>query len=137
MSVGLCKRSWKWLYHHSLYCIPTTVSSVLNCARIPAAERLEEPLPNWAFSSTVTRKPRSASRTAISALVAPPPIITTCPAEDESAIRRSSFLDSKNRSTNLLDSSFGALAQHLLLAQIPHNLPCGTRTLSGSAFHKA
>src|SRR5207248_4047249 len=76
----------KWLYHHSLYCIPTTVSSVLNCARMPAAERLEEPLPNWAFSSTVTRKPCSASRTAISAPVAPPPITTTCSAEVECAM---------------------------------------------------
>src|SRR5260221_8488408 len=71
-----------------LYCIPTTISSVLNCARIPAAERLEEPLPNCAFSSTVTRKPRSASRTAISALVVPPPpIMTTCSAEEERSIK--------------------------------------------------
>src|SRR6266446_1682485 len=72
--------------YESLYCIPTTVSSVLNCARIPAAERLDDPLPTWAFSSTVTRNPRSASRTAESALVAPPPMITTWSPDEDTAI---------------------------------------------------
>src|SRR5712692_9838190 len=58
--------------------MPITVSSTLNCARMPAAERLDEPLPSFAFSSTVTRKPCSAKRTAVNALVEPPPIRTTC-----------------------------------------------------------
>src|SRR5258706_920861 len=57
--------------------MPTIVASTPNCARIPAFERLDEPLPSAAFSTTVTRQPRSASRTAASALVAPPPISTT------------------------------------------------------------
>src|SRR5258707_15649773 len=57
--------------------MPTIVASTPNCARILAFERLDEPLPSAAFSTTVTRQPRSASRTAASALVAPPPISTT------------------------------------------------------------
>ena len=57
--------------------MPTTVSSTPNCARMQAFDRLDEPLPMRAFSSATTSKPRSASRTAVSAPVTPPPMITT------------------------------------------------------------
>src|SRR5258707_5049062 len=57
--------------------MPMAVSSTPNCARMPAEERLDEPLPMAAFSKTVTREPRSARRTAVNALVEPPPITTT------------------------------------------------------------
>src|SRR5258707_15761708 len=47
------------------------------CRRSPAEGGRAEPLPMAAFSKTVTRKPRSARRTAVNALVEPPPITTT------------------------------------------------------------
>src|SRR5579884_3704414 len=52
--------------------MPMTVSSTLNCERMPAAERLDEPFPIFAFSTTVTRNPRSANRTDVKAPDAPP-----------------------------------------------------------------
>src|SRR5947209_16266475 len=78
---GVASISWNCLYHHLEYCIPITVSSTLNWARMPAAERLDDPLPIFAFSSTVTRKPRSANRIAVKAPVEPPPIRTTWSAD--------------------------------------------------------
>jgi hypothetical protein len=57
--------------------MPVTVSATPNCARIHADDRLDEPFPIAAFSTTVTRNPRSARRTAVNAQVEPPPIKTT------------------------------------------------------------
>src|SRR5947207_4211880 len=82
-SGGVCNIWWNRVYHHSEYCMPITVSSTLNWALIQAADRLEEPLPISAFSTMVTRKPRSASRTAVRASVEPPPISTTWSADEE------------------------------------------------------
>src|SRR5438034_6440307 len=77
LSEGVSSISWNCLYHHLEYCIPITVSSTLNWARMPAAERLDDPLPIFAFSSTVTRKQRSANRIAVKQLDEPPPLRTT------------------------------------------------------------
>ena len=46
-------------------------------ARMPAIDRLDEPLPIAAFSSSVTSKPRAASRAALNAPLTPPPMIAT------------------------------------------------------------
>src|SRR5260370_40608250 len=73
LSEGVSSSSWNCLYHHLEYCIPITVSATLNWARMPAAERLDDPFPIFAFSSTVTRKPRSANRMAVKALDEHPP----------------------------------------------------------------
>ena len=78
---GVASISWNCVYHHLEYCIPITVSATLNWARIPAAERLDDPFPIFAFSSTVTRKPRSANRIAVKALDEPPPTRTTWSAD--------------------------------------------------------
>src|SRR5258708_15130477 len=78
LAEGVASISWNCLYHHLEYCIPITVSATLNWARMPAPERLDDPFPIFAFSSTVTRKPRSTNRLVGISVYRTPPTTANC-----------------------------------------------------------